>query len=167
VLFQAQVMVHLGAAYNLARWLTRSGDDAEDLVQEAYLRAWKGFAGFRGPDGKAWLLTIVRNACYTWLKARKSGPAENSFDEEIHREESGETPETLLLRKRERLALSRAVEELPIEFREVLVLREWEGLSYKEISAVANIPIGTVMSRLVRARERLQKSLARWPEGRI
>lgn len=164
--FEHQVLVHLGAAFNLAQWLTHSRADAEDIVQEACIRAWNGFAGFRGENGKAWLLTIVRNASYTWLKHRRSGAGEKSFDEETDpQEERGDTPESILRQKRERIAVRRAVESLPVEFREVLILREWEGLSYKEISAISNIPMGTVMSRLIRARERLHKALADFPVG--
>lgn len=166
--FEGELLPHLQAAFGLARWLVRSDADAEDLVQDAYLRAWKGFAGFRGKDPKAWLLTIVRNACYTWLKSRRAENLTTPFDEEIHgphglngQWDSQEDPHARLALDRDRQAIRRAVEALPVEFREVLVLREWQGFSYREISEIADIPIGTVMSRLVRARERLQKSLTR------
>jgi RNA polymerase sigma factor (sigma-70 family) len=156
--FEEAVVPHLNAAYNLARWLTRNGDDAEDVVQEAYLRAFKSFDGFRGGDERAWLLTIVRNTCYTWLRANRPQERTISYDEEIHTtENASRNPETLLLENADHQLLKNALEELPLEFREVLVLRELEGLSYKEIAALAGIPVGTVMSRLARARERLQR----------
>ena len=160
-LFEQTVLPHLDAAYNLARWLTRDDANAQDLVQEACLRALRFFDGFHGTNGRAWLLTIVRNTCYTWLKEhRKHEVANTSFDEEMHSVESSEeNPEGLLLRKASKDAIQRALEELPVEFREVMVLRELEGLSYKEIAGIAEIPIGTVMSRLARARKRLQESL--------
>jgi RNA polymerase sigma factor (sigma-70 family) len=159
--FEEAVLPHLNAAYNLARWLTQNDHDAEDVVQEAYLRALQFFDGFRGGESRAWLLSIVRNTCYTWLrKNRPSQPAE-PFDEEIH---SGvrdtKSPETAAIENADRRMLQAALEELPLEFREVLVLRELEGLSYEEIAAVAGIPAGTVMSRLARARRRLAQQLA-------
>jgi RNA polymerase sigma factor (sigma-70 family) len=158
--FEEVVLPHLTAAYNLARWLTRNGNDAEDLVQEACLRAFKSFAGFRGGDERAWLLTIVRNTCYTWLQANRAQELTMSFDEEMHTTEGGSRdPETLLLESADRELLKNALEELPLEFREVVVLRELEGMSYKEIADLAGIPVGTVMSRLARARERLQRRL--------
>jgi RNA polymerase sigma factor (sigma-70 family) len=158
--FERTLLPHLDAAYNLARWLTRNGHDAEDLVQAAYLRALKSFGGFRGADGRAWLLAIVRNACYTWLEQKRArGPA-TAFVEEIHGVESHVMdPEKLLLREEDQRLVRRTVEHLPLELREVLVLRELEGLSYKEIAAIAGIPMGTVMSRLARARERLHQRL--------
>jgi RNA polymerase sigma factor (sigma-70 family) len=161
--FEQAVLPHLGAAYNLARWLTRDDHDAEDVVQEAYLRALKSFAGFRGGDGRAWLLAIVRNACYTWLQQKRVRQPATAFDEEIHTTDSGSvTPETLLRQKEDREAVHQAVAELPVELREVVVLRELEGLSYREIAAIADIPMGTVMSRLARARERLQQRLGEY-----
>jgi len=158
--FEQALMPHLGAAYNLARWLTRDEHEAEDLVQEAYLRALKSFAGFHGAEGRAWLLAIVRNTCYTWLQRKRARGPTTAFDEEIHGV-TGEKldPETLLLRKEDRDSVRQAVEALPVELREVVVLRELEGLSYKEIAAIAAIPMGTVMSRLARARTRLQLRL--------
>lgn len=161
--FEQAVLPHLGAAYNLARWLTRDDHDAEDVVQEAYLRALKSFAGFRGSDGRAWLLAIVRNACYTWLQQKRVRQPAMAFDEEIHTKDSDSvTPETLLRQKEDREAVHQAVAELPVDLREVVVLRELEGLSYKEIAAIADIPMGTVMSRLARARERLQQRLGEY-----
>ena len=165
--FEQTLLPHLGAAYNLARWLTRDDHDAEDIVQEAFLRALKFFGGFHGEDGRVWLLAIVRNTSYTWLQRKRTrGPA-TAFDEEIHGAQADAlNPEKLLLRKEDRQSVQQAVEELPMELREVVVLRELEGLSYKEIAAVADIPLGTVMSRLARARERLHVSLAEcWNRG--
>ncbi len=160
--FEQALMPHLGAAYNLARWLTRDDHDAQDIVQEAYLRALKFFGGFHGADGRAWLLTIVRNACHTWHQQKQARGAA-AFDEELHGVESdAPTPEAALLRKEGKQTVREAVESLPTELREVVVLRELEGLSYKEIAAVAGIPMGTVMSRLSRARERLQQRLSDW-----
>jgi len=158
--FEHAILPHLGAAYNLARWLTRDEHAAEDLVQEAYLRALKSFAGFHGTDGRGWLLMIVRNSCYTWLRQQHAhGPA-TAFDEEIHGM-SGEasSPAAVALQKEDRQAVRQALESLSVEFREVVVLRELEGLSYKEIAAIADISIGTVMSRLARARAQLGRRL--------
>ena len=150
--FEEAMLPHLAAAYNLARWLTRNGPDAEDLVQDACLRALKGFEGFRGGDGRAWLLRIVRNTCYTWLQENRVQELATTFDEELDTiEDDGTNPETLLLRSADNQWLKEALEKLPLEFREVIVLRELEGLSYKEIAALAGIPVGTVMSRLARA----------------
>jgi RNA polymerase sigma-70 factor, ECF subfamily len=158
--FEEAMLPHLAAAYNLARWLTRNGSDAEDLVQDAYLRALKGFEGFRGGDGRAWLLRIVRNTCYTWLQENRVQEFATTFDEELYTIENDSTnPETLLLRSADKQPLKEALEKLPLEFREVIVLRELEGMSYKEIAELAGIPVGTVMSRLARARERLQQLL--------
>ena len=159
--FEDLLLPHLNAAYNFARWLTRDNQNAEDLVQDAYLRAWKSFDGFNGGDGKAWLLTIVRNACYTWIQRNRSSELMASFDEEMHSPSSrASDPEALLLEGADQELLKDALEELPVEFREVMVMREVEGLSYREIADVAGVPIGTVMSRLARARARLQQILA-------
>lgn len=159
--FEQTVMPHLDAAYNLARWLTRNEHDAEDAVQEAYLRGFRSFGGFRGTDGRGWLLTIVRNTCYTWLRRNRAEQLSTPFDEEIHCEEAASpNPEELLLRNADRQRLQDALEELPVEFREALVLREIEGLSYKEIANVSGVPVGTVMSRLARARDRLKEKIA-------
>ena len=158
--FEEAVLPHLAAAYNLARWLTRNDHDAEDLVQEAYLRAFKSFDSFRGGDGRAWLLTIVRNTCYTWLRQNRAEDLTELFDEEIHTlERDSSNPETLLLETADAQLLGQALEELPVEFREVLVLRELEGMSYREIADLMSVPVGTVMSRLARGRERLQRQL--------
>jgi RNA polymerase sigma factor (sigma-70 family) len=159
--FEQALLPHMDAAYNLARWLTRDDHEAEDLVQAAYLRALKFFGGFRGANSRAWLLTIVRNTCYTWLDQKRARGPETAFDEEIHSVESNAMdPEKRVLREEDEQSVRRAVEELPVELREVVVLRELEGMSYKEIAAIAGIPIGTVMSRLARARERLRERLA-------
>ena len=155
------MLPHLPAAYRLARWLLRSDHDAEDVVQEAYLRAFKSFARFQGTDGRAWLLAVVRNTCFTWLKQNRAHELATPFDEALHSPEADAGgPERRLLQEASAALLREALGELPAEFREVLVLRELEGLSYKEIAAVADIPLGTVMSRLTRARARLQQCLA-------
>jgi RNA polymerase sigma-70 factor (ECF subfamily) len=156
------MLPHLDAAYNLARWLTRNEHDAEDVVQEAFLRAFKFFGDFYGTDGRTWLLAIVRNTCFTWLRKNRSSELAAPFDEEIHSgETSGENPEEVLFEKVDRRHLQEALEELPAEFREALVLRELEGMSYKEIADVAGVPVGTVMSRLARGRDRLKDGLSR------
>jgi len=157
--FEEVILPHLDAAYNLARWLTRNDDDAQDMVQEAYLRAFKFFDDFRGVDGRPWLLTIVRNTCYTWLQQHRAHDM-TPFDEEAHTTE-GNTwdPAMLVLRGDDHRLLRQSLEELPVEFREVVALRDLEGFSYREIAEIANIPAGTVMSRLARARERLKQSL--------
>jgi RNA polymerase sigma factor (sigma-70 family) len=162
--FEQAVLPHLDAAYNLARWLTRNDADAADVAQEAFLRALKFFGGFRGGDTRAWLLTIVRNASYTWLRRNRVKELATPFDEETHTVESDD-PETILLEGADREVLREALEALPAEFREVVVLRELEGLSYKKIAGIADVPVGTVMSRLARARKRLRLSLAGRPEG--
>lgn len=159
--FEEAILPHLDAAYNLARWLMRSDHNAEDVVQEAYLRALKFFGGFRGGDSRRWLLAIVRNTCYTWLWQNRAHEHTTVFDEDIHSVGSdASNPETALLQSVDNELLRQALEELPVEFREVVILRELEGLSYKEISDITNISPGTVMSRLSRARRRLQQSLA-------
>ena len=160
--FEEALLPHLNAAYNLARWLTRNPDDAQDVVQEAYLRAFKFFGGFQGSDGRSWLLAIVRNTYYTWLKRNKLMGLVSEFDDSLHVTESvAPDPETSQVRKSQNEQVVAAVDQLPIEFREVIVLREFEELSYKEISLLLQIPIGTVMSRLARARKRLQTSLSK------
>jgi RNA polymerase sigma-70 factor (ECF subfamily) len=164
--FEEVVLPHLNAAYNLARWLTRNTQDAEDVVQEAYLRGFRFFGGFRGGNARTWLLKIVRNTCYTWLHQNRAQQVTDPFDEQVHTEAAeSQNPETLLLQKAEGQWLNQALEELPTVFREVLVLLEIEGLSYKEIAEVLEIPIGTVMSRLARARHRLRESLSRDPSN--
>ncbi|MGH9897278.1 MAG: sigma-70 family RNA polymerase sigma factor [Pyrinomonadaceae bacterium] len=164
--FEQAVLPHFDAAYNLARWLTRNDTDAEDVVQEAYLRAYKFFAGFHGGDSRTWLLTIVRNTCYTWLRQNRTQELGIAFDEEIHSIVSEDaSPETILVKSASRQLLKQALEELPVEFRETMILRELEGLSYKEIAGITDVPVGTVMSRLSRARKRLQICLINHTEG--
>jgi RNA polymerase sigma factor (sigma-70 family) len=157
--FEQTLLPHLDAAYNLARWLTGNDTDAEDVVQEAYLRAFKFFAGFHGDNSRAWLLKVVRNACYTWLQHNRPHALTIEFDETLHSGES-DTPEILVLQTVNTHWLKQALEALPPEFREAVILRELEGFSYKEIASLAEVPVGTVMSRLARARKRLQQCLA-------
>jgi RNA polymerase sigma-70 factor (ECF subfamily) len=152
----------LGAAYNLARWLTRNEHDAEDVVQEALLRALRFFDGFRGGDTRSWVLTVVRHTCYTWLQRNRPLALVSDFDvEALGLESDAPDPEAMLQQEADSERLRRGLEQLPLEFREVLVLRELEGLSYKEIAKVTNVPLGTVMSRLSRARDRLHACLTR------
>jgi RNA polymerase sigma factor (sigma-70 family) len=159
--FERAILPHLDAAYNLARWLTRNDHDAEDVVQEACLRAHQFFGGFHGADGRAWLLTVVRNTCYTWLERNRPRTPVTAFDEDKHGSAGpGASPPSLAARGEDRQLLRQALEQLSPEYREVIVLRELEGLSYKDITGVAGVPLGTVMSRLARARERLQQALA-------
>ena len=158
--FEAIALPHFGAAYNLARWLVRDDRDAEDVVQEAYLRAFRFFGGYRGGDSRSWLLTIVRNTCYTWLQQNRSRELTEPIDDKL--DEVGistENPETRLLQTLDAQRVRQALQELPIEFREVLIMREMEDLSYKQISTIADLPIGTVMSRLARGRKRLRELL--------
>ena len=159
--FDAAVLPHVRSGYNLARWLTKNDADAEDVVQEASLRAWRFFRGFRGEHPRAWFLTIVRRTAMTWLSRRRPERDADPFDEEIHTELAGAPdPERLAIGSAGVERVRRALEALPDALREVVVLREQEGLAYKEIAAVAEIPIGTVMSRLARARERLLRDLS-------
>ena len=155
--FESLLLPHLDAAYTLARYLTRDPHDADDVVQDAFLRALKYWGSFKGGDARAWLLTIVRNVCHSMWSGQK--PAEE-FDEELHGgEESAEPADARALRAETRETLREALDSLPLEFREVLVLREIQGLSYDEITQIAQIPLGTVMSRLSRARARLERAL--------
>jgi len=161
--FELVVMPHLDAAYNLARWLAGNDHDAEDITQEASLRAFRFLNGFRGGNSRSWLLTIVRNTAYTWLKQNRPHAIVSIDDDDLHEIED---PTALkehasALNHADRDVLRAALEQLPTEFREALILRELEGLSYKEISEVADAPIGTVMSRLARARKQLQDFLAK------
>lgn len=151
-------MPHLDAAFNLARWLMRSETDAEDCVQEAYLRAYKAYARFRGEEGKAWLMTIVRNVCYTTLKQTRGRQEPEPYDEEIHRDAVHSPVDEVDQRARAE-TLQRGMENLSAEFREMIVLHDLEGHSYKEIAVIAGIPIGTVMSRLARGREKLRAEI--------
>ncbi|HWH68893.1 MAG TPA: sigma-70 family RNA polymerase sigma factor [Candidatus Sulfotelmatobacter sp.] len=159
--FEQCIMPQMDAAYNLARWLAGNDPDAQDVVQEAYLRAFKFFGGFRGGDSRSWLLRIVRNSFYDWLRHQsRTAERETPFDEAVHHPAAnGPTPDIVLLEKADKELLRQALEALPVEYREVLVMRELEGLSYKEIADVADLPIGTVMSRLARARDQLRQGL--------
>jgi RNA polymerase sigma-70 factor (ECF subfamily) len=156
--FEQLVLPHLDAAFNLARWILRGRADAEDVAQEAMLRAFRFFRGFHGGDARAWLLQIVRNSCYTWLEKNRPMELSIEFDEQLYPQPSV-TPESLAIAGDNRERLTRALEDLPPRFREVLVLRELEGCSYKEIAAITSMPIGSVMSALARARQRLQRTL--------
>jgi RNA polymerase sigma factor (sigma-70 family) len=158
--FERSLLPHMRAAYNLARWLTRSDHDAEDVVQEAYLRAFRFFGGFRGGDAKAWLLTIVRHTSYSaWRRVGEAGTTVPLDEDTPEVEDGAPGPEDLLLQKASGQEVREALAALPVEFREVVVLRELEGLSYKEMAEVTQLPIGTVMSRLARARARLRRGL--------
>jgi len=158
--FEQTFLPHLDAAFNLARWLTRNAQDAEDMVQEAYLRAFEHYDAFRGQSARAWLLTIVRNTCYSHL--RRVVPTDDAaeFDERVHSPAAAASdPESLALKEADSRVLARALEELPEEYREAIVLRELEEMPYKEIAIVLGVPIGTVMSRLNRGRDRLRAGL--------
>jgi len=157
--FESGVLPHLDAAYNLARWLTRNDHDAEDVVQEAFMRALRYFEGMKGTDARPWLLGIVRNTCYTWLEKNRPADLVPLDDFEALAAETASpaaTPEVILLQSANRKLVNQALEELPVGYREVIVMREIEDMSYKEIASVAGIPIGTVMSRLSRGRELLK-----------
>jgi len=156
--FEQLVLPHLNSAANLARWMLRNRDDSDDVVQEATLRAYRFFGQFHGGDARAWLLQIVRNTCYTWLGKNRPSELMTEFDEEVHQRPAA-NPEILATQSDERQQLMRALESLSPRFREVLVLRELEGCSYKEIGEITGIPIGTVMSTLSRARQRLRQIL--------
>ena len=159
--FEEAMLPHLDAAHNLARWLLRNEQDAQDVVQEAYLRAFKSFAGFRGSNGRAWLLTIVRNTSYTLLKKNRAVDLTTTFDEESHAVgHESVTPARILEHAEDAELIKNAMDELPAEFREILILRHQESLSYNEIGEMLKIPIGTVMSRLARARGKLKEYLA-------
>ena len=157
--FEEAVLPHLGAAYNLAHWLTRNETDAQDVVQEAYLRAFRFFGGFHGDDGRSWLLAIVRNTCYTWMQHNRSSELSVPLDDGHEIESKDLNPEDLVLQRADTQMVRRALEDLPLEFREVLVLRELEEMSYKEIASLTDLPLGTVMSRLARGRKRLLLAL--------
>ena len=160
--FERQVLPHLGAAYNLARFLMRNDEDAADVVQEASLRAFRFFENFRGENSRAWFLSIVRNTAFTALKRGRSEETNVSFDEELHSPQSA-TPDAgaALDLAHDCQTVRAAIEQLPLEFREAIILRELEGCSYKEIADVAGVPIGTIMSRLARGRRQLQLILCK------
>jgi RNA polymerase sigma-70 factor (ECF subfamily) len=166
--FQRSVVPHLDAAYNLARWLTRNDHDAEDVVQEAFVRALRYFDSLRQDDSRAWLLAIVRNTCYTWLEKNRPADMVAIEDEGLipadaeslgHAAPAESNPEVIVLQSAQKKLVNQALEELPIAYREVLVMRELEDLSYKEIAQAAGVPIGTVMSRLARGRELLRRTI--------
>ena len=155
--FEERMLPHLGAAYTLARYLLREPADADDAVQEAYLQAVRRFETFRGENARAWLLTIVRRTCYAWAdRERRYGSDESQLDDLAA---PGDEPDVALIRDEVRTGVGRAVDRLPLPFREVVVLREIQELSYKEIAEVTGVPVGTVMSRLARARRRLLGTL--------
>src|SRR4051812_43827695 len=163
--FESTVLPHLDAAYNLARWITRNDHDAQDVVQEAFVRALRYFDRLKGNDARPWLLGIVRNTSYTWLQ--KNRPAEVvgvddidavvALESDVTRSSSAGNPEVVMLQTANRKLVNQALEELPVGFREVIVMREIEDMPYKDIAAVAGIPLGTVMSRLSRGREVLKR----------
>lgn len=151
------LLSHLDSAYNLAQWLVRNSADADDVVQEAYLRAFQYSDGFRGGDARAWLLTIVRNSAYTWLRKSRAVEPVTEFDEQVATTGvESPNPEQQLLQKADGQLVEQAMSRLPVRFREILILRELEGMSYKEIAHVMGVPMGTVMSTLSRARERFR-----------
>jgi len=167
--FERVALPHMPAAFNLAFWLVRSHADAEDVVQEAYLRAFRAFDGFRGADVRPWLLAIVRNTAYRWLSNRRRSANVISLDEAFDRSEEGlaevasdaPSAEAELIREVDRGIVRNALSQLPPIFREVLMLREIEGLAYREIADITGAPIGTVMSRLARGRSELRQVLSR------
>jgi RNA polymerase sigma factor (sigma-70 family) len=164
--FEKLVLPHMNSAFNVARWLTHNDQDAQDVVQEAYLRAFRFFGGFRGEDARAWLLSIVRNTFYTWHQQNRDHASDTTmFEEDIHSfavdaAEALDDPEAMLMRSQSQKRVHKALQGLRLEYREVLVLRELEELSYKEIATIVGIPMGTVMSRLGRGRQQLAALLA-------
>jgi RNA polymerase sigma factor (sigma-70 family) len=169
--FESLVLPHMNSAFNVARWLTHNDQDAQDVVQEAYLRAFRYFGGFRGEDARAWLLSIVRNTFYTWHQQNRGHAANTTeFEEDLHSLETDragqdDSPEATLIRSQSRKRVHNALRSLSLEYREVVVLRELEELSYKEIAVIVGIPMGTVMSRLGRGRQQLATLLAPTDEG--
>ncbi len=174
--FERLVLPHLDAAHNLARWLVRHPHDAQELAQDAIARAVRFFGNFRGGNARAWLLTIVRHTCFEWLKTNRRRLPPGEFDEQTHGTDGNSissanitmslNPEAVLLGKVDGLLLQEELSALPVQFREVLVLREMEDCSYQAIAEITDVPIGTVMSRLSRARRLLHERLAlRMPEG--
>jgi RNA polymerase sigma-70 factor (ECF subfamily) len=161
--FEVLAMPHLDAAYNLARWLTHNDHDAQDVVQEAFERALRYLGTFRGDNARAWLLQTVRHTCFTWMKANR--PAERLFLDEADEAHAlaapvADEPPSVAMRKADRVRINQAIAGLPIVYREVLVLREFEELSYNDIARIADIPVGTVMSRLARARGLMRVALS-------
>ncbi|QOT75757.1 sigma-70 family RNA polymerase sigma factor [Cupriavidus basilensis] len=164
--FETLLLPHMNSAFNVARWLTHNDQDAQDVVQEAYLRAFRFFGGFHGEDARAWLLSIVRNTFYTWHQQNRGHAAQTMmFEEDMHSLETSvadhdDSPEAMLIRSQSQKQVHKALLGLRLEYREVVVLRELEDLSYKEIATIVGIPIGTVMSRLGRGRQQLAALLA-------
>src|SRR5882724_11540825 len=156
-LFEQTILPHLNSAYNLARWLTRNEDDAQDVVQETYLRAFRFFDSFKGGNGKTWLPAVVRNTCLTWRRRERGTVTAVPFDETAHCSDRAANAEARLVAEARLGMLRNCIESLPLEYREVIILRELEELSYREIADTASVPIGTVMSRLARARKRLEE----------
>jgi RNA polymerase sigma-70 factor (ECF subfamily) len=153
------LLAYLDPAYNVAHWLVRNAHDAEDVVQEAYLRAFQYCDGFRGGDARAWFLTIVRNTAYTWLRKTRAFEPVSEFDEQMASTGVAmPNPEQLLLQKDDGRLVAQAMSQLPVRFREILTLRELEGCSYRQIADVMGVPMGTVMSTLSRARERFRQA---------
>lgn len=166
VQFEQTILPHIDAAYNLARWIINNEQDAEDIVQESFLRAFKYFASYQGGNSRSWLLTIVRNMCYDWLRHNQAQGQEVDLEDEISSGADGpDDPEAIVQIHTDRQHVMDALEKLPVESRELIILRELEEMSYKEIALIAGIPIGTVMSRLARARERLKTCLSQPSEG--
>jgi RNA polymerase sigma-70 factor, ECF subfamily len=165
--FEEAVLPHLDAAYNLAHWLTRNDADAEDVVQEAFLRAFKFFGGFHGANGRAWLLAIVRNACYSSKQHNRTAELTLPLDDAPEIESDDLNPEELLLQSADTVMVRQALAALPVEFREVLVLRELEEMSYREISNITDLPLGTVMSRLARGRNRLRLAFTKQTHAEV
>ena len=165
-LFEEIILPHLNSAYNLARWLTRNEHDAQDVVQESYLRTFRFFDGYHGGDPKAWLLAVVRNTCHTWRRREKRDVTKVLFDEADHTPDlDAPDAEERLVEATKMNTLRHCIETLPVEFREVLVMRELEEMSYQQVAEVANLPVGTVMSRLSRARKRLEECAGRRKSG--
>ena len=155
--FEQAILPHLNAAYNLARWLMNNDQDAEDIVQESFLRAYKYFASYQGGNSRSWLLSIVRNTCYTWMRENQRQGVIVDLDDELSSTEFiMDNPEECLQIKADKQRVARALAKLPVGYRELIVLRELEALSYKEIALIIGVPMGTVMSRLARARDRLK-----------
>ena len=165
-LFEEIILPHLNSAYNLARWLTQNEHDAQDVVQESYLRAFRFFDGYHGGEPKAWLLAVVRNTCHTWRRREKREVTKVLFDEADHTPNlDAPNAEARLVEATKMNTLRHCIEALPAEFREVLVMRELEEMSYQQVAEVANLPVGTVMSRLSRARKRLEECARRHKSG--
>jgi RNA polymerase sigma-70 factor (ECF subfamily) len=166
------VLPHLDAAYNLARWIVRDPNDAADVTQDAVVRALRFFDGFRGVEARAWLLAIVRNVAYAWLRARRPAELHDAYDDDLDdlndsagTSSFGMNPETVLIRSAENALVNDAIAALPVTFRETLILRELEDMTYREIAAITEVPIGTVMSRLARARRLLLQALGTLSEA--